>query len=611
MALSSPVRGAAPSPSSSTSSLHSTPSSTSSPLSVTPSLRALQEVAAGLDVSDRFIPHRRGSNLQHAGYGLGLGQDDDAMQENAAPHGVTITNASHPNAHAPGSAAAAAALSGTAAGAAPAFSSAYGVLLRSEILGSSKSGAGGAAGGSGVSGASIASMASAGERQPFNSQLVVHRQGANPIVGPAAAADPVAAAGAPAANAAAASTAAASASPHASPSPSSLHSLPPTYRFASPRRPSPLSSSPWWSPSATSLTPDTQRLLGRLKSPTRVISKLPFKVLDAPNIRDDFYLNLVDWGQQNVVAVALGAAVYLWSGTTGKVSKLLDLDDAVEQVTSVAWTVRGSHLAVGLRSGGIQIWDANKGKCVRTLPGHTARVGSLAWNSHVLASGSRDRTILLHDPRAASVGGAGSSSGGGSVTARLAGHKQEVCGLKWSYDEQQLASGGNDNKLLIWSAHANSAPLHRFEEHTAAVKAIAWSPHQHGLLCSGGGTADRCIRFWSTQGAGASLSHIDTGSQVCNLLWSRNCNEIVSTHGYSLNQIVCWQYPSMQQITTLTGHTMRVLFLAVSPCGQTILTGAGDETLRFWNLFPNSESKGAIGSGSSLVLPTNADTMIR
>ena len=79
---------------------------------------------------------------------------------------------------------------------------------------------------------------------------------------------------------------------------------------------------------------------------------------------------------------------------------------------------------------------------------------------------------------------------------------------------------------------------------------------------------------------------IDTGSQVCNLLWSKNVNEIVSTHGYSLNQIVVWKYPTMDKIVTLTGHTYRVLYLAGSPDGQTVVTGAGDETLRLWSIFP-------------------------
>ena len=45
--------------------------------------------------------------------------------------------------------------------------------------------------------------------------------------------------------------------------------------------------------------------------------------------------------------------------------------------------------------------------------------------------------------------------------------------------------------------------------------------------------------------------------QVCNLMWSKNVNEIVSTHGYSLNQVIVWKYPSMQKIATLTGHSLR------------------------------------------------------
>jgi hypothetical protein len=68
----------------------------------------------------------------------------------------------------------------------------------------------------------------------------------------------------------------------------------------------------------------------------------------------------------------------------------------------------------------------------------------------------------------------------------LVGHKSEVCGLKWSYDDRELASGGNDNQLFIWSANSTH-PLLRYSDHTAAVKAIAWSPHQHGLLASGWG----------------------------------------------------------------------------------------------------------------------------
>ena len=85
-------------------------------------------------------------------------------------------------------------------------------------------------------------------------------------------------------------------------------------------------------------------------------------------------------------------------------------------------------------------------------------------------------------------------------------------------------------------------------------------------------------------------------------MWSKNVNEIVSTHGYSLNQIIVWKYPSMQKIATLTGHSLRVLYLAMSPDGQNIVTGAGDETLRFWSLFPGQTTLAVNSNTSQLSL---------
>ena len=52
----------------------------------------------------------------------------------------------------------------------------------------------------------------------------------------------------------------------------------------------------------------------------------------------------------------------------------------------------------------------------------------------------------------------------------------------------------------------------------------------------------------------------------------------------------------MQKIATLTGHTYRVLYLSMSPDGSNIVTGAGDETLRFWNLFPSLKREGSMGN---------------
>lgn len=193
---------------------------------------------------------------------------------------------------------------------------------------------------------------------------------------------------------------------------------------------------------------------------------------------------------------------------------------------------------------------------LRTLRGgHRSRVGALDWNNHILTTGGMDGQIINNDVRVRA-----------HIVENYQGHHQEVCGLKWSASGQQLASGGNDNLLHIWdrSMASSNTPtqwLHRLEGHTAAVKALAWCPFQGNLLASGGCGGDRCIKFWNTH-TGACLNSVDTGSQVCALLWNKNERELLSSHGFTQNQLTLWKYPSMVKIAELTGHTSRVLFMS-------------------------------------------------
>ena len=90
------------------------------------------------------------------------------------------------------------------------------------------------------------------------------------------------------------------------------------------------------------------------------IPKMPFKVLEAPQLQDDFYLNLVDWSSSNTLAVGLGPAVYIWSACTSRVTRLMEVDGLTDNVTSVNWSQRGSHISIGTHQGKVQIWDIHK-----------------------------------------------------------------------------------------------------------------------------------------------------------------------------------------------------------------------------------------------------------
>jgi len=304
------------------------------------------------------------------------------------------------------------------------------------------------------------------------------------------------------------------------------------------------------------------------------------RILDAPGMLDDFYLHLLSWSAANLLAVALQNNIYIWNADTGSAHHLCGLGDDPPQryYSSLEWSTQDSNL-LALSSGPpeneIELWNATTGTQAMSLHGQAHRIGALAWNGHLLASGARDGTILLHDTRSR------------SRVASITPHMGEVCGLSWAPDGTQLASGGNDNIVNIWDA-GKTTPKFAKTEHQAAVKAMAWCPWQSSLLATGGGTADRHIRFWNTSN-GQCVNAVDTKSQVCSLVWSKDYKELVSSHGYSENQLIVWKYPTMEKVTELTGHTARVLHLALTPDGETVISAAADETIRFWRCFESSK----------------------
>jgi len=348
--------------------------------------------------------------------------------------------------------------------------------------------------------------------------------------------------------------------------------------------------------------------------PSRHIPSAPERILDAPDLMDDYYLNIMDWGDSNVLAIALSQTVYLWDAVTGEITELMSVEENDDYITSVKWIQNnGPHIAIGTASATTRLWDVTMQKQVRSMNGHSSRVSSLSWNNYILSSGSRDSTIVNHDVRQRQ-----------HHISTCQGHEMEVCGLAWNPEGSILASGGNDNNLCLWdsstilggqtggSTSTNRPGIYNpratLTDHRAAVKAVAWCPWERNLLATGGGTADRCIKFWNA-GNGALLNSIDTGSQICSLLWNKKEKELLSSHGYSENQLCLWKYPTMVKVKELKGHTSRVLHLAQSPDGSSVVSGAPDETLRFWNVFGNASGKKSGNKVSERNLAGNLGTV--
>ncbi|ETN68256.1 WD domain, G-beta repeat protein, partial [Necator americanus] len=303
------------------------------------------------------------------------------------------------------------------------------------------------------------------------------------------------------------------------------------------------------SPFSGPLSEDSQRLLKSPRKPQRKVPKNPYKVVPDCHIKIMSKENKIDWSSQNMLSVGLNTCVYLWSACNSQVIKLCDLVNDQDTVTSVQWADKGELLAVGTNRGITQIWDVHTQKMTMELSGHTSRVGCLAWNGDLVCSGSRDRHIIQRDIRQPHL-----------TEKKMSAHRQEVCNVAWSKHSSELVSthGYSLNQVIIWK-YPSLQPVTKL------------SGHQFRVLYL-----------------------------VCNVAWSKHSSELVSTHGYSLNQVIIWKYPSLQPVTKLSGHQFRVLYLAMSPDGESIVTGAGDETLRFWHVFSKSGQQRAARSKLNL-----------
>ncbi len=319
---------------------------------------------------------------------------------------------------------------------------------------------------------------------------------------------------------------------------------------------------------------DNKTALNYLKY--KSIPKISYKVLDAPNLRDDFYLQLIDWSKQNLLAVGLDNKLYTWNAKLSKVSFIAELSKEGSYYSSLSFNNDGKNLISCSNYGNIFIRNIENEKNEKAFTdfslGRICNISPMNLNPNIFSFGSRDLAIKTIDLRSKL-----------NPILQYFGHNKEICGMKWSADDKKLASGGDDNKLFIWDIRKEE-PEYKFNSHTSAIKALDWSTFKFGYLLSGGGMQDMTLKLWNINNM-TLVDSIDTSSQVCNIAFSKISHEFVTTHGYKNNYIYVWDSKNMNIKAKLKGHKKRVVYMALSPDSRKIVTGAGDETIRLWETF--------------------------
>ncbi|KAI0381651.1 hypothetical protein F5Y04DRAFT_65323 [Hypomontagnella monticulosa] len=134
----------------------------------------------------------------------------------------------------------------------------------------------------------------------------------------------------------------------------------------------------------------------KMQKEGRTLPNAPFKVLDAPGLRDDFYCSIMAYSRAcNTLAIGLGNLLYGWSESSGVTLLNAGIKDG-SWLTSVAFSSdQGgkSILAFGRSSGLLSLVSLFDSLLPRFEAYHPAPIACLSWRPIPTVRPSRSRRI--------------------------------------------------------------------------------------------------------------------------------------------------------------------------------------------------------------------------
>ncbi|RYP19670.1 hypothetical protein DL767_009604 [Monosporascus sp. MG133] len=275
----------------------------------------------------------------------------------------------------------------------------------------------------------------------------------------------------------------------------------------------------------------------------RALPNAPFRVLDAPGLRDDFYCSIMAYDANcDTLAVGLGNLLYGWSESTGVTLMNAGLGDG-SWLTSVAFSSEQggkSILAFGRSNGRLSLMSLFEHLLPRFETQQAAPVACLSWRPMTTTRGSLNPFSPGTPVRTESL----------------------------IIDEEAETTDSREPP----ACKCVPAGSERYRwQHGAAVKAIAFCPWREGLIATGGGSNDKSIHFFHTS-SGTALATIAVAAQVTSLIWSTTRRELAATFGYAQPdhpyRIAVFSWPDCRQVAAVPWEgEHRALYAIPYPAG--------------------------------------------
>ena len=215
-------------------------------------------------------------------------------------------------------------------------------------------------------------------------------------------------------------------------------------------------------------------------------------------------------------------------------------------VSLVRFSPSGSMIAAGDWAGGVKLLDVPNLDEIRTLRGHTDRIGGITWYPTATLP---DSTVSTSSVNLATTGGEGDihlwSLEQDTPISTLSGHTGRVCRAEFHPSGNYIASASFDTSWRLWDVRTTTQLLLQ-EGHSREVYAISFNA-DGSLLATGG--LDSIGRLWDLR-TGRTVMILDGHMKdIYALDWGHDGHRVLSGSGDGF--VKAWDLRTVRQAASV------------------------------------------------------------